>query len=486
MIHDADATGRALGLLPGQRLTDAAAIHRDLRVERADPEHERRALERLAAWSRRWSPSTRTDGPNGIALDVTGCAHLFGGERAMLADMRTRLEGLGVTACVASAPNHAAAHALVRHAGGHDLVAEADGLEAAVAALPVAALRIDGASITLLHRLGLKTIGQLARLPRPALKKRFGPRRRHRDPRDETWDDYLGRTLDVSGDVLARLDEILSRAPVPFDPDRPVDPPRIMQGLVEPVLDASVVLACAEPLLRRLALLLEGRGEGARVVVLEGFRTDGGRARSVLRLSRPTRDVGHLMRLLVDRLDEWHAEFGFDALAVEAPAVEPLDPSQSDGLERRRVCDMPGLIDRLSNRLGADRVLREAMRESHVPERALVLTPARQAPEPTATPPAGTRPDRLFDQPEEIGVIYALPEGPPARFLWRRMRHDVERVAGPERIAPEWWRERSQVRARDYFSVETREGRRFWIFREGFEGDEREAPVRWFMHGLFS
>ena len=489
LVHDANGAGRALGIGAGQRATDVMAVHRDLRVVRADPAFEARALTRLAAWARRWSPATRTDGCDGIALDVTGCAHLFGGEAVMLEDMRARLRRLGVTAMVAAASCHAAAHAFARHLARVDGAVSVSPEEtwAALAPLPVASLRLDPRSTLVLHRLGLKTIGQAAAIPRAALKKRFGARRR-RDPRDDTWEDYLGRTTGASDDVLARLDEALGRATVPFDPARPEPCPRVVEGLVEPVAEVEAVMAHARTACGRLCALLEERGEGLRAVRLEGFRTDGGRTETVLRLSRPTRDASHILRLLADRLDDWRAEFGFDALAAEALAVEAMEPEQGDALERRPASDLHGLIDRLSNRLGSDRVLRAVSADSHVPERSIVWVPAREAPPKREATVRATapRPDRLFERPEEIGVLYALPEGPPARFTWRRTTHDVALVAGPERIAPEWWRERSKVRARDYYRVETRQGRRFWIYRDGFEGDERGGQPRWFMHGLFS
>lgn len=502
LIHDTDAKGRALGLVAGQRATDALAIHRDLRTVLADPAYESKALERLAAWARRWSPTTRTDGVDGIALDVTGCVHLFGNEGAMLRDIRDRLKRLDVTAFVACAPNHAAAHAFARRtATATDVASIADeALETALVSLPVAALRIDPVSVQLLKRLGLKTIGQLAALPRAALKKRFGAKRKNRDPRDDTFDDYLGRASGTSTDVLARLDEILGRVRPPFDARQPVASPRVVQGLAEPVLETTAVLACMEPLIERLITLLEERCEGVRILRIEGFRTDGGRAQTVLRLSSPTRDPQHVVRLLIDRLDDWRAEFGFDALAVEAVETEALEPVQYAELGEKREPDLAGLVDRLSNRLGAHRVLRAMPAASHLPERSLIWLPARDVPAgkavskdvprdvprdaPGQEPPA-PRPDRLFDHPEKIGVVHALPEGPPARFVWRRMTYDVALVAGPERIAPEWWREKGHVRARDYYHIETPEGRRFWLFREGFEDDERGGRPCWYMHGLF-
>ena len=511
-MHGVDPPLAALGVAPGQRATDVMALHPGLAVAYADPAGEPAALGRLAAWMRRWSPLTRPDGTDGIALDATGCAHLFGGEVAMLADVRSRLAGLGVTARLAVAPNHAAAHALARRetsgAGDGDPVVVESGEEAeALSQLPVGALRIDPASAAVLRRLGLRTIGQLAALPRPALKKRFGGGRR-RDPRDETWEDYLGRSLDRSADVLSRLDEALGRVSVPLDPAREEEPPRVLRGLTEAVMETDTVLASTRPLLDELSALLDERGQGVRTLRLEAFRTDGGRSETVLRLSRPTRDTNHLMGLLVDRLEGWRAEFGYDALAVEAIAVERIAPVQDDTEGTATGPDPHALIDRLRARLGAGAVLRAVPRASHWPERAEAWMPAGELGTPgtrmgriktlapagadgpvawsDAGPPTPPRPDRLFDPPQEIVVIHAVPDGPPARFTWRHVAHGVARAAGPERIAPEWWRERSTARARDYWRVETHEGRRLWLFREGFEGDEREGRPHWFVHGLFS
>jgi protein ImuB len=95
------------------------------------------------------------------------------------------------------------------------------------------------------------------------------------------------------------------------------------------------------------------------------------------------------------------------------------------------------------------------------------------------------RPHRLLDRPEPIGVLYATPEGMPRRFIWRRVAHDIARVEGPERIAPEWWREPAHTRLRDYYRVEDKAGRRFWIFREGIAGDGRGGAPEWYLHGLF-
>ena len=516
MLHDVNGAAAAIGLGPGLRAADVAAATPYLRTAYADPAYESASLKRLAAWCRRWSPLTRPDGTDGIALDVTGCTHLFGGEEVLLATIREALARQKLTARLACAPCHGAAHALARFSGAACTVVAKQDLAARVAVLPIAALGLEPRTATALYRLGLKTVGQLARMPRPALKKRFGKGRTHHDPRDDTWEVFAARLAGAPSDVLTRLDGIHARIDTPLDPDRPVPASRIASGLPEPIFDTETVLNNAHLMIARLMAVLEARGEGVRTLLVEAFRTDGGRSATRLHLARATRDARHLTRLLAERLEDWRAEYGFDALAVEATHVEAMEPGQADGFADETGPDAAGLIDRLSVRLGAEAVTCPVPRESHKPERAEIWVPAlsryarqsqrerseraqgrkaqdvgslqKKGPDATGwiAPSACPRPERLFEPPEEVGVLYALPEGPPARFTWRAKVHTVARVAGPERIAPEWWRERSQTRARDYYRAEDEDGARFWLYAEGFAGDERGDTPRWFLHGLFS
>ncbi len=94
------------------------------------------------------------------------------------------------------------------------------------------------------------------------------------------------------------------------------------------------------------------------------------------------------------------------------------------------------------------------------------------------------RPIRLLLRPEPIEAIASVPDGPPVRFRWRRVLHEIAAIEGPERIAPEWWKNHAAL-TRDYFRAEDSEGRRFWLFREGLYETETALP-RWFMHGLFA
>jgi len=231
--------------------------------------------------------------------------------------------------------------------------------------------------------------------------------------------------------------------------------------------------------------------------------------------ARPSRDSRALRRLYRERLDTLadpvDPGFGFDLVRLAVLRAEPLTPAQVS-LDGRAVEEeeVAALIDRLAVRLGRERVLRFLERDTHDPARASTLVPAADPPAiPYARRPAPARaegrprPLTLFDPPQPIEALAEVPDGPPLRFRWRRVVHEVARAEGPERIAPEWWRDWRPMGegapTRDYYRVENREGRRFWLFRAGLyergwapgrepaPGHEErisDAP-RWFVHGLF-
>ncbi len=469
---------RSAGARPGMRLTDARALDPGLVAVAADGDGDRALVERLARWASRWSPLVEVDGPDGLRLDSSGVAHLFGGEAGLVADIEARFAALGLTARIAVAATAGAAWGLARFGKGRSR----DGLEA-VAPLPVAALRLPPDIVRTLERLGLKTIGALVGVPRRSLARRF----READ-----------NPLDALDRMLGRKPEPLTAAPI--DP-----PPRALLRLAEPVADPSAAAQALVLLVPRLVEQLEVRRLGARRLVLVGYRVDGEVQVAAAACAIPTRDPQHLTRLLADKTDTLDPGFGFDAFALEASWAEPLDPAQ-DGLAGGPppALEVARLVDRLTTRLGADKVQRPVAHASHLPERASGWASAtaslRGAEGDAAIQPktktkkldcfatlamTASRPQRLLDSPEAIGVIYATPEGLPRRFVWRRLVHDVVRAEGPERISPEWWRERGNARLRDYYRVEDREGRRYWIYREGLFGDGRGGEPMWYLHGLF-
>ena len=190
--------------------------------------------------------------------------------------------------------------------------------------------------------------------------------------------------------------------------------------------------------------------------------------------------------MIGDKVSALDPGFGFDAFVLEASWAEDLSAAQDSLVEEpSSEREVARLIDRLSVKLGSDKVRRPQPFESHLPERASGWRPALEKTDAVRAAPAAARPQRMLDRPEAIAVVYATPEGVPRRFVWRRAVHDIARVEGPERIAPEWWRERSTARLRDYYRVEDQAGRRYWIYREGLIGDGRGGLPEWYIHGLF-
>jgi protein ImuB len=483
VLHAVDQAGQALGLRPGQSHADARAIAPGLLSAPAEPEEEARALQALALWFERFSPCVAIDpepsGFEGLTLDMSGAAHLFGGEAALLDEITARLNRAGIPARLGLADTPGAAWALARY--GQERIAGPGRARDALAALPVQALRLDGETVRLLHRLGLRGIGELYGLPRSGLARRFR-----------------------GGEGLAlvrRLDQALGAEAEPL---RPVHPPaayRVWQAFAEPLTLAEGVGHVLPGLAQSLTRQLERDGLGVRVLALDAFRTDGRRLRLEAGLSAPSRSATHLTRLLKEKgLERLDLGFGADALMLCALKVEPLvarqaplpsgSPEDAAGASAE---NLASLIDRLQARLGEGAVRRPEPHESHLPERSERWRRAGlQAP--TGPGPGADRgrprPLLLFDPPEPVQAIAELPDAAPFSFIWRRCPHRVVKAEGPERLSPEWWRpalsSHGPDRTRDYYAVEDEAGRRFWLFREGLYGREDAALApTWRMHGVF-
>lgn len=484
VIHAVTKAAAERGAKRATRLTDARAIDPGLVAVCADPEADAVLVRQLACWAGRWSPLVEVDG-DGLRLDVTGVAHLFGGEQRLLRDVQQRFAHLGLTTRVAIAPTAAAAWALSHYGrsaattipaetGVHmDAGCQRSNQPSGMAErlcwheelvpLHISALRIDIDAARTLERLGLKTIGALMDVPRLALARRFRG----------------------AQDVVDALDRMLGRKPEPLTDSRTDPPPRATLRLEEPATHDSAALQTLNRLIPQLVRQLQERHLGARRLSLTGFRVDGSTATASVATAIASRDPQHLARLLYDKAALLDPKFGFDAFALQADWVEDLGAAQDSLVEEPSgERELARLIDRLTVKLGPRAVRRPQRHESHVPERASEWISALAKAEPVELPTA-RRPQRLLDRPEAIEVIYATPEGMPRRFLWRRAVHDIARAEGPERIAPEWWREPSSTRLRDYYRVEDADGRRYWIYREGLIGDGRGGVPTWFIHGLF-
>jgi protein ImuB len=462
-----DEAATRLGLTRGQPLADARAMIPALEALDHEPEADQALLESVADWAERYTPLVAVAGPASLFLDITGCAHLFGGEAALLADLVNRLteQGFFVRAAIADTPGAAAAARFL----GNRVVPPGEAA-ALLAPLPLATLRIDREAVEALDRVGLKRIGQLAEAPRASLALRFG------------------------GAVLRRLDQALGIEEEAITPRR--RPPSLMaeRRFAEPISREEDVAATLASLAEALSAKLEERGEGARALELALFRVDGAVGRTEVGTSRPVRAPHLVADLFREKFAGLGAEidagFGFDMVRLSVLATSEAGPAQVDlAGDAAGEADLGQLVDRIGARLGVARVNRIAMVESHMPERAARMEPLLDWPAAGPFAAAGSeeildRPLRLFEKPEPVEAVAEVPDGPPAVFRWRRTVYRVARAEGPERIAAEWWRTGLDDLTRDYFRVEDVAGHRFWLFREGLYGREALNP-NWFMHGVF-
>jgi protein ImuB len=443
-------------------LADARARCPALETAPHDPLADARALRRLARRMRHFTPQVALDPPDGLLLDLTGVAHLFGGEAALLA---RAVAATGLVTRHALADHAATARALVRHGG--------EGA-ADPRALPVAALELPEAALAGLRRAGLTRLGDLAARPLAGLAARFG------------------------AEAVRRLRAILGEGGAPLDSIRPQPPIRAEARLAEPIARTDDVLDTIEALLLDCLGQLEARHAGGRRFVAELERCDGARRRLAVETGRPSRDLALVMRLFAERIealaDPLDPGFGFERIRFAVPRSEPLAARQAVlGGSAAAEDSLAALVGRLTTRLGPGQVLRLAARDSHLPEVAQRLLPVGHGqpapPLPPAAAPTAPRPLLLFDPPQQVTAIAGVPDGPPLRFRWRGALHEVRLAEGPERIAAEWWRHPAghlpgHLRTRDYYRVEDAEGRRFWLFRHGLF-EELAAP-RWYLHGLFA
>jgi protein ImuB len=534
-----DAAAR-LGLRVGMALADAKAMYPTLTVVDADPGADRGLLEAIADWCDRYTPLIGLDPPDGLTLDITGCAHLFGGEAAFCGDIVQRLGRQGFAARAAIADTVGCAWAVARHGdfshplplagGSNHAIVPPGGARDALLPLRLAALRIAPDIAAGLGQAGLKCIANVIDRPRAPLAARFGE------------------------EFIRRIDQAVGRDDEPITPRLPVPPYVAERRFADPILLEADVLRTIEQLAHELARMLERRGEGARRLQVALFRTDGKVHRTEVGTGAPLRDPARIRALFTERLaavgEVCDPGFGFDVVRLAALATERCDPVQTGLTAPDHAAELAHLVDRLGARFGLRRVTRAVPQDSHIPEFAVAAVAAqavrekfvrhgvslprpegervgrgghddsvshRRSPLIPPSPPRGegvrgpaslkaaellkiaedenrlhqdalcpSRPIRLFGRAEPIEAIAEVPDGPPVRFRWRHVLHQVAHAEGPERIAMEWWRDhKGRALTRDYFRVESREGVRVWVYREGLYGRELAEP-RWFLHGLFA
>ncbi len=510
VIAAASAEAQTAGIRPGMPVTQARAQVPGLDMRPADPDGDLAALNALALFAaRRWSPIVAVEGTDTLLIDLTGTAHLHGGEAMMACRIMRLLRRRGYSARIAIADTVGTAWALAhygprRHPSeSWDLAPQAHGPIVgdpgfcwgdvhicatgqhgkAIVALPIPALRADTKAVELLRRLGVDTIGQLAAMPRAPLTRRFG------------------------ATLVTRLEQALGSLPEPLAPVIPREAIAVVRRFIDPVATAEGIAHWIGALVPELCAALEAEGLGARAVELVADRVDGVPQRIPIGLARATRDPMHLIRLIVRRIEDIEPGYGIDAITLHVRRAEPLSAQPFDErLDEDTKPDLAPLVDTLATRIGLARLSRRRPVESDVPERSVARDSVLDPPERRdAKPKPGDvsqldrstvpdpwrvdwpRPVRLLRRPERLDhVMAALPDQPPRRFTWRGSIIHVIRADGPERITGEWWRRAAETHAvRDYFRVEDGEGRRYWLFRRGDGERAVTGDLSWYLHGLF-
>lgn len=469
-VHALEARAEKLGLYKGQPLANARAMVERLAIVPADEKADAALLEGIADWCDRFTPLVSLDGVDGLFLDITGAAHLFGGEKAMLTSIIASIARQGFAVQGAIAGTSLAAHALARYAPGTITL---PGNEAqAVTPLSITALECDDKALRALRHAGLKTVGMVAGRLHSELSERLGAA------------------------FVTRLKVMLGAEEKPLQPRRALPDLMAEQRFAEPIITEDIIAASLLQLAQHLSEILEREGRGVRLLETVFFRADGKVERIAVKTGEPLRDPQVMLRLLRQKLDALadplDPGFGFDLIRLEALLAEETRSATISFDSNENARRQTGfLIDRLAARFGDARVQRFVPQDTHIPEATCMAVPAQDADfdqqnwtvkRLPGDPPR--RPLRLLEKPEEISVpVSEVPDGPPVRFRWRRVQFQVARAEGPERIAMEWWRSRGLTR--DYFRVETDDGQRFWLYRDGLYRQNGLAP-RWYLQGLFA
>lgn len=445
------------GIRPGMVLADCKALFPALEMVETEPGRMEKLLTALAGWAIIYTPYAAVDFPDGIILDSSGCAHLWGGEAGYLEHIRTKLAGYGYTVQLAIADTISAAWATARFSSM--AVVPVGKQREVLKKLPPAALRLEATLLARLKKLGMKQIGNFMDMPPTVLRRRFGPELPKRIAQ------ALGQELDW------------------IIPVQPVEPYHERLTSMEPVASATGITVALQELLEMLCLRLETEGLGLRKAILKCYRVDGNVQQIAIGTGHPSRNVCHLFKLFEHKIATLEPELGFEVFALEAPKVEPVTPEQAAIWNAASQNDkkVAELLDRVAVKVGAGAVTRYLPAQHHWPERSVKeASPLWEKP---GTPWRTDlpRPMQLLAYPERIEVTAVLPDYPPMLFRHKGTRHTVVKADGPERIEQEWWL--SDGLYRDYYIAEDENGARYWLFRSGpYDGDH----PKWFLHGYFA
>jgi protein ImuB len=457
VVTEANAIARAQGISVGMAVADCRAIVPELEVLEHDPEQSPKLLQALAEWCIRYTPVVAMDAPDGLMLDSSGCAHLWGGERAYVEDIRSKLRSFGYDVHVVMADTIGAAWGMSRFGGSAVVAASAH--REALSDLPPAALRLDDAILERLEKLGLCRISSFIGMPRVSLRRRFGPQ------------------------LLIRLDQALGIETETIIPIRPAEPYREILDTPEPIRTAIGIEIALENLLESLCRRFTEESTGLRRCILKCLRIDGKERQIEIGTNRPSRNAEHLFRLFKNKISGIEPGLGIEAFTLEASVVEPLSGMQEAlwNVSNSNDIAVAELLDRVTAKLGQNTVRRYLPAEHFWPERAARKTTSLSEVSTAKWRTDMPRPIHLLANPEPIEVTVPIPDYPPMLFRYKGTLYHVRKADGPERIEQEWWL--GQGLFRDYYCVEDEYGGRHWLFRLGHYDTGRP---QWFIHGFFA
>lgn len=460
MVRAVSLLAHQAGIEAGITVADARTILSTVEVLDDQTTMMEKLLHRLAAWCIRFTPVTAVDGADGLFLDASGCAHLWGGEQAYLQEIASRLQELGFVVSAAMADTPGAAWALARFGTGLTVAPSGQHIDALLP-LPPEALRLEAAVAERLRQLGLRRIKNFITMPRQVLLRRFGTSFLHR------LDQALGTAIETITPV---------QPPAPFEERLPC---------LDPIVTATGIEMALQQLLTTLCRRLEKESKGIRQAVLKGFRVDGAVEQIEIGTHRASLHVEHLFKLFALKVAHIEPALGIELFVLEALKVEEVAPLQekiwegSGGLEDTGLSE---LIDRLSNKIDINHIHRFAPAEQYWPEWSFGDAPALHGRLAQPWPAPRRRPLQLLYQPAPIQVAAPVPDYPPILFRYKGKVHNIKKADGPERIEQAWWLQTGEHR--DYYVVEDEAGKRFWVFRSGHYDETNKS--QWFLHGFFA
>ncbi len=448
------------GIETGMVVADAKAILPALKVIDDDTSLPEKLLKSIARFCIRYTDAVSIDLPDGLILDVTGCAHLWGGEKNYIKEINARLSNRGYDVRATMADTIGAAWAIAHYGGSSPIIESGKTMEALLQ-LPPAALRLEPEPTDRLYKLGLRKILQFIHMPRAALRRRFGIF------------------------TLLRIDQAIGNEEETIHPIIPIEPFRERLPCLEPIVTLTGITIALQRMLNAQRLTLNAKGMGIRKAVFSCYRVDNKVEQIEIGTNRATSNPKHLFKLFEEKIQTIEPALGIEIFMLEATKTEKIFNRQEQLWNTAGGIDDPAiaeLMDRLTNRFGSEPIRRYQPLERHMPENSYKKAENLFFVDRVSFIVDRPRPLHLLPIPQPIEVTAPIPDYPPMNFRYKNILHKIKKADGPERIEPEWWI--SEGRHRDYYAVEDEAGGRYWIFRAGHYAQDRSP--NWFMHGFFA